>query len=62
MANTPMWTRSSYCNEAGCSCVEVAIRHAVVRLRDSKNQRGPVLRCGLTAWSGFLAWTSARQP
>jgi hypothetical protein len=35
--------------------VEIAMEPAVVNVRDSKNEAGPVLRFPVQDWAGFLA-------
>ncbi|MEV0845615.1 DUF397 domain-containing protein [Streptomyces sp. NPDC049954] len=52
------WFKSSYSSNGG-SCVEITTdlitSHGVVPVRDSKDQRGPVLTVGATAFAGFVA-------
>ncbi|MEU1520241.1 DUF397 domain-containing protein [Streptomyces sp. NPDC005811] len=50
------WLRSSYSNESGGNCVEVAcnLPH-LIPIRDSKLPHGPTLLLTPTAWSPFLA-------
>ncbi|KUO11884.1 DUF397 domain-containing protein [Streptomyces sp. DSM 15324] len=50
------WLRSSYSNESGGNCVEVAVNIPhLVPIRDSKTPHGPVLLLTPTAWAPFLA-------
>lgn len=48
------WFKSSYSSGAGGECVEVAVRHEAVHVRDSKD----TMRMGLTvdgaAWAAFV--------
>ncbi|MFD8464044.1 DUF397 domain-containing protein [Streptomyces cyaneofuscatus] len=63
-AETPRWFTSSY-SENGGQCVEVATnlaaRHGIVPVRDSKNDTttGPVLTVPATAFTTFVAGVRA---
>ncbi|MGW4462662.1 DUF397 domain-containing protein [Micromonospora sp. NPDC004704] len=49
------WRKSSRSNDSGGSCVEVADNVAgVVGVRDSKDQRGPILTFDPAAWRTFV--------
>lgn len=50
------WRKSSYSNEPGGDCVEVAdnIPGTVVPVRDSKNPQGPVLLIPASSWAAFV--------
>ncbi|WP_326808335.1 DUF397 domain-containing protein [Streptomyces sp. NBC_01775] len=49
------WRKSSYSNQDGGDCVEVADNiPGVVPVRDSKVPEGPVLLVGSRAWAGFI--------
>ena len=49
------WIKSSYSDDNGGDCVEVAPRFpAVVPVRDSKNPDGPVLVINRRAWLAFI--------
>ncbi|MER6123429.1 DUF397 domain-containing protein [Streptomyces sp. NPDC001795] len=51
------WFKSSYSDGPdGDSCVEIAIAHRIIHVRDSKNQQGPRLTLSPTAWSAFLPY------
>ncbi|KAF4405088.1 DUF397 domain-containing protein [Streptomyces lycii] len=53
------WFKSSYSDSGGGDCVEVAIaRYDAVRVRDSKNADGPVLRVEPTAWASFVGFAA----
>ncbi|MEU9452996.1 DUF397 domain-containing protein [Streptomyces sp. NPDC048277] len=52
------WFKSSYSDNEGGACVEVALS-AAVRIRDSKAPAGPELRVAAPAWVAFI---SAVQP
>ncbi|WP_329547679.1 DUF397 domain-containing protein [Streptomyces sp. NBC_01356] len=48
------WRKSSYSDDNGGSCVEVADGFpGVVPVRDSKTPDGPVLMIGSAAWTEF---------
>ncbi|TDC78961.1 DUF397 domain-containing protein [Streptomyces hainanensis] len=50
------WRKSSYSNQDGGACVEVADDlAAVVPVRDSKDSTGPVLAFAVGGWSSFVA-------
>ncbi|MBQ0828586.1 DUF397 domain-containing protein [Streptomyces tagetis] len=50
------WRKSSYSNDDGGDCVEVADHlPGVVPVRDSKNPQGPVLLITARAWAPFLS-------
>ncbi|MCF4139494.1 DUF397 domain-containing protein [Streptomyces sp. Tue 6430] len=54
--NGAAWRRSSYSNQAGGDCVEVAdgFRGVVVPVRDSKVPQGPALCFETAAWAAFI--------
>ncbi|MFE1363972.1 DUF397 domain-containing protein [Streptomyces anulatus] len=53
---TVTWRKSSYSNQDGGACVEVADGFtAVVPVRDSKNPSGPVLTFAASGWSSFVS-------
>ncbi|MFJ4617489.1 DUF397 domain-containing protein [Streptomyces sp. NPDC088812] len=63
--NGATWHRSSYSNQAGGDCVEVALGCQVtVPVRDSKAPHGPALVFGTDSWSAFLheVKASRRRP
>ncbi|MET7873715.1 DUF397 domain-containing protein [Streptomyces cyaneofuscatus] len=50
------WRKSSYSNQDGGACLEVADDFApVVPVRDSKNPHGPALTFAAADWSSFVA-------
>jgi hypothetical protein len=50
------WRKSSYSNNAGGECVEVADNLPdVVPVRDSKNPDGPALMFPSRSWAAFIA-------
>jgi hypothetical protein len=49
-----MWRKSTRSGEGTNNCVEVCLHNAVVFVRDSKDQEGPILRFEATAWEAFL--------
>lgn len=49
------WRRSSYSNDEGGECVEVAHNlPGITPIRDSKNPNGPALLFGDGAWARFV--------
>ncbi|WP_329299546.1 DUF397 domain-containing protein [Streptomyces sp. NBC_00659] len=52
----PQWRKSTYSDDNGGSCLEVADGvPGVVPVRDSKLPDGPVLLIGADAWAAFVA-------
>lgn len=47
------WRRSSYSNQAGGDCVDVAERFDVLHVRDSKAPHGPALCFDGASWAAF---------
>ncbi|EHM30964.1 hypothetical protein SPW_0649 [Streptomyces sp. W007] len=55
------WRSSSYSNQEGGNCVQVADGFpGVVPVRDSKNPTGPALVLTGGAWTAFIAGVVAR--
>ncbi|MFI1843833.1 DUF397 domain-containing protein [Streptomyces microflavus] len=53
---TVTWRKSSYSNQDGGACVEVADGfQAVVPVRDSKDLSGPALTFAADGWSSFVS-------
>jgi uncharacterized protein DUF397 len=52
------WFKSSYSNDTGGSCVEVANLTSQVGIRDSKNKQGPALVVPAGSWHEFVAFAS----
>ncbi|WP_329107707.1 DUF397 domain-containing protein [Micromonospora sp. NBC_01699] len=51
----PTWRKSSRSGQSGGNCVEVADNlPGRVLVRDSKDQSGPALTFGPTAWQAFV--------
>ncbi|WP_329811894.1 DUF397 domain-containing protein [Streptomyces sp. GSL17-113] len=48
------WRKSSYSGSDGGNCVEVAQTPEMVHIRDSKEQRGPVLSVPSREWADFI--------
>ncbi|WP_326689638.1 MULTISPECIES: DUF397 domain-containing protein [unclassified Streptomyces] len=48
------WFKSSYSGPDGGDCVEVAHTTGAVHVRDSKEQRGPVLSVPPRQWATFI--------
>ena len=58
MSDQLAWFKSSYSDNEGGNCLEVAFV-TTVHVRDSKNPSGPELHLNATAWAEFI---SAVQP
>lgn len=52
--STAHWRKSSR-STSTANCVEVALHHQAVGIRDSKNPDGPVLMFPEAAWRTFLS-------
>ncbi|MEV0265846.1 DUF397 domain-containing protein [Streptomyces sp. NPDC050617] len=53
-----VWRKSSYSNQEGGQCVEVAEGFPVVPVRDSKVPHGPILTVSPDAWASFIAFAA----
>ena len=53
MSDQLTWFKSSYSDNEGGACVEVAFS-ATIHVRDSKVSAGPELQIGAPAWAAFL--------
>ncbi|MEH6374350.1 DUF397 domain-containing protein [Streptomyces sp. KLMMK] len=53
------WFKSSYSDDEGDNCVEVADGPRGIHIRDSKQRSGPQLAVGATAWADFLTYIAA---
>ncbi|MCX4847706.1 DUF397 domain-containing protein [Streptomyces sp. NBC_00893] len=56
------WFKSSYSNNEGGACIEVATRPHTVHVRDSKVTDGPTFVVAPAAWTAFLADAVAGRP
>ena len=56
MLSKVTWRKSSYSNQDGGECLEVADNAPArtVPVRDSKNPEGPALMLPASAWSAFV--------
>lgn len=54
MSDRLKWIKSSYSDDEGGNCVEVAMNGAI-HIRDSKNPLGPELRVTASAWAAFVS-------
>ncbi|MEU9474590.1 DUF397 domain-containing protein [Streptomyces sp. NPDC048191] len=54
MTDQLTWFKSSYSDNEGGACVEVAFS-TTVHVRDSKNHTGPVLHLPVPTWSAFVS-------
>ncbi|MFG3403847.1 DUF397 domain-containing protein [Streptomyces sp. NPDC048142] len=48
------WFKSSYSDQGGGNCVEVAVRQAQVGIRDSKEMGGPTLTLPRSTYITFI--------
>lgn len=58
------WFKSSYSNNEGGACVEVATCPHTVHVRDSKVVDGPTFAVAPAAWTAFLVeapWRADRE-
>lgn len=55
------WRRSSYCNGANSTCVEVAVAGESIRVRDSKNVTAPALVFTAEEWHAFVRGVRAGE-
>ena len=55
------WRTSSYSDQHGGECVEVADLASMVAVRDSKDPDGPRLEFGAMAWRGFARRVNAGE-
>ncbi|MFD0165819.1 DUF397 domain-containing protein [Streptomyces decoyicus] len=61
--STAVWRKSSYSNNEGGVCLEVADGHpALIPVRDSKNPHGPALLIPHHAWAAFIAGLKGECP
>jgi len=51
------WFKSSYSDNEGGACLEVAYTEHTIHIRDSKTSDGPTFHVGPEAWTAFLAAT-----
>ncbi|MFE7608107.1 DUF397 domain-containing protein [Streptomyces celluloflavus] len=54
MADESAWFKSSYSNDTGGSCVEIADLNGKVGIRDSKDPHGPAFVLPVGSWSNFI--------
>lgn len=52
------WRKSSHSSGEGGECVEVAVGHDTVYVRDSKDRTGPVLTFHPQEWTAFLRFVT----
>ncbi|MFD7448605.1 DUF397 domain-containing protein [Kitasatospora sp. NPDC059827] len=61
MSDQPEWFKSSYSNDQGGACVEVASCPSAIHVRDSKDKAGPTLTFSPEAWSAFVTFATEAQ-
>jgi hypothetical protein len=54
MPASTSWRKSSFSDQAGSDCVEVALGEWEAAVRDSKNTDGPVLVVPPASWRRFV--------
>ncbi|MFF3159096.1 DUF397 domain-containing protein [Streptomyces sp. NPDC057910] len=54
VADESAWFKSSYSNDSGGNCIEIADLTGRVGIRDSKDKTGPALVVPAAAWSSFV--------
>ncbi|QDY78234.1 DUF397 domain-containing protein [Streptomyces qinzhouensis] len=54
VAPADAWFKSSYSNDSGGACVEIADLTGGIGIRDSKIEHGPALAVTAAAWSSFV--------
>ncbi|MBC7270081.1 MAG: DUF397 domain-containing protein [Streptomyces sp.] len=54
MSDRLRWFKSSYSDNEGGACVEVALARTT-HIRDSKNPTGPEITVTAPAWAAFIA-------
>ncbi|MFB7128414.1 DUF397 domain-containing protein [Kitasatospora sp. NPDC056273] len=55
------WFKSSYSDDNGGACVEVASSPSTIHIRDSKDKAGPTLTFSPEAWSAFVTFAAEAQ-
>ncbi|WP_369169645.1 DUF397 domain-containing protein [Streptomyces sp. R28] len=60
--STHQWFKSSYSGGSGTECVECALVHSGILVRDSKREPGPVVTLGSSAWRAFLGGVLEHGP
>ncbi|MCH6162996.1 DUF397 domain-containing protein [Streptomyces marispadix] len=58
--STCTWRKSSYSDDEGAECVEVAEATSAVHIRDSKDPEGPHLTVPRGGWTRFLRYATQR--
>ncbi len=59
VAEETVWFKSSYSNDSGGSCVEIANLTGQVGIRDSKVEQGPALVVTKSAWSALVGFVQS---
>ena len=54
VADESAWFKSSYSNDTGGACVEIAACADHIGIRDSKDRTGPALVVPTAAWFSFV--------
>ncbi|WP_055590666.1 DUF397 domain-containing protein [Peterkaempfera griseoplana] len=54
-----IWFKSTYSDNEGGNCIEVATCPGAVHVRDSKDRQGPQLAFTPEAWASFVEFATA---
>jgi uncharacterized protein DUF397 len=60
-SSRPAWRKSSYSNDQGSNCVEVAVTDDQILVRDSKHPDGPTLAFTPSEWRAFVSGVKASE-
>ncbi|KOX08561.1 DUF397 domain-containing protein [Streptomyces sp. NRRL B-3648] len=52
------WFKSSYSGTQGDNCIEIAVTHQAVHVRDSKDVARPHLAVGRDGWARFVRYAA----
>jgi hypothetical protein len=53
------WFKSSYSDSEGANCIEVGVLLGSVHVRNSRDQKGPILSFDYQAWAAFVGFAAA---
>lgn len=59
MSDGLTWRKSSYSDDQGGNCVEVAVSQGALHVRDSKHKAGPKLAVTQGAWEALVRATAS---
>ncbi|MDH6629422.1 hypothetical protein M2271_007258 [Streptomyces sp. LBL] len=61
VAEESAWRKSSYSNDTGGSCLEIAALTNQVGIRDSKDKQGPALIVPSASWAAFVTGVQSNE-